>query len=217
MSAAGASDLNVDALRVGLGAVGGTSTVEGNGLVAEDVVSWSKSSRDGSDPGVVAVDHVLGSPDLSLVVDAGLVNLDPLKGALVDSRAVTTAGSNVGEHRAEAMRPLSPLELDAAASSNGGGDSTRLGSLVAVDVGGAEGSGLNKTAVKVLGVPSGDVRERASVLLLVVVVEEETLVPLAVGDEATDDAVGSRGSGQGAEGESGRSESHRAGYARVGI
>jgi hypothetical protein len=72
-----AGDLDVDAERVRLRAVGRPCAMESDGLVAEDVGSRLERLGHGDGPGVVLVDHLLRGPDLGVVVDAGLVDLGP--------------------------------------------------------------------------------------------------------------------------------------------
>jgi hypothetical protein len=46
--------------------------------------TWGKSLRDSGCPGVIVGDEVCSCPDLSVEVDAGLVDLDKFEGVLVD-------------------------------------------------------------------------------------------------------------------------------------
>lgn len=190
-----AGDLNVEALGVVLGTVLGASTVHGNNLVAEDVVAGGEGGGDGSGPGVVVGDEVLGSPDLGGQVDAGLVNLDPLEGVLVGRGAVTVALGDVCEDGSlVGFRPGRPEEVDGAAGGNLDGSLAGCGVLVAVDVGGLVGVGGHESVVEVLSVPTGDLGRGLAVDLGVVVVEEETAVGNTIDAEVGDSAV-SEGSG----------------------
>ena len=192
-----ARDLDVHALGVSLGAIGLASAVQGNDLVAEDVVARREGLGHGGDPRVVVGDHGDGGPLLRLSIVARLVDLDPLQRLLVRLGAVAAAVGDVGEHGAHvAVGPLGPLELDAAARGDGRGGGGGLGGDVADDVGGAEVVGLHEAVVQVLGVPARGVGGRLPVLDHVVVVEEEAAIVGAVGDEAGHRAVGEGGGGQ---------------------
>jgi hypothetical protein len=196
------SNFNVEALRVVLGAVGGASTVESDDLVAEDVLASGKRLRDCDGPCVVLGDHLDSSP-LAIGVAIGL-DLGPLEGALVNSGDITSVGSDIGDDRTHVGRwPVAPVEFDGASGSDlGHGVAGKLGGtgLVADDVGLAEGVGLDKTVVEVLGVPADVLRGRLAVLVGVVVVERETLLVLAVDGDTGDNAVGKSASGEGGNG-----------------
>ena len=197
-----AGDLDVEALGVVLGAVLGAGAVQGDGLVAEDVVSGGEAGRHGHGPGVVVGDHLVGGP---AVGEASLVNLDPLEGALVGVGAVGSALGDVGQHGTDvAFGPLGPLEVDLAAGLDGGGGLGGLCVLVADDVGGGVGVRGNEAVVEVLGGPSGGVGGGLALLSLVVVGEVVTLGVDAVGDDAGDGAVGGGGGREGSESKEGR-------------
>ena len=121
--------------------------------MAEDVTAGLERLRHGDGPRVVVVDHILRSPDLSVVVDAGLVDLGPEELGLVDGGGRATVGRYVGEHGAQAMGPGGPLELDSAAGADGASDAAWGRVLVAVDVLCSEAVGLYKTEVKRFLVP----------------------------------------------------------------
>lgn len=89
------------------------------------------------------------------------------------------------------MRPHRfPLELHSAASSNRRRQCPWCCILVAVDIGGGIGVWCDEARVEVLCVPSSNVGHRLVVDLIVVVVEDETLVGYAICFEAGYHAVG---------------------------
>ena len=185
-------------LRVVLGTVGGASTVESNDLVAEDVLASGKGLGDGDGPCVVLADHLDGGP-LAVLVTVGL-DLGPLEREGVNSRDITSVGSNVGDDRTHVrLGPGAPVELDGATGSDlGHGVGRELGrtGLVADDVGLTEGVGLNEAVVEVLGVPTNVLSRGLAVLVGIVVVEEETLVELAIDGDTVNSAVGKGASGE---------------------
>ena len=65
-----------------MGTVLGTSAVESNDFVAEDVLAGGKALRDGDGPSVVLADHLDGSPFAVLVTST--VDLGPLELLLLD-------------------------------------------------------------------------------------------------------------------------------------
>lgn len=71
---AGASHLDVDALGVVLGAVLLARRVQGDDLVAENVLAWGNGLGDLDGPGEVVGDELLGGP--LAAVEAGLVDLE---------------------------------------------------------------------------------------------------------------------------------------------
>ena len=173
--------------------------MESDDLVAEDVLASGKRLRDGDGPCVVLADHLDSSP-LAILVTVGL-DLGPLEGGLVNRLDITSVRSNVGDDGTHVgLGPGSPVELDGATGSDlGHGVGGELGatSLVADDVGLAEGVGLNKTVVEVLGVPTNVLSGCLTVLVGVVVVEGETLLELAVDGDTGNSAVGKSASGEG--------------------
>jgi hypothetical protein len=132
----GAGDLDVQALGVALGAVGGTSGVQSNDLVAEDVFARSEVGGDGDRPGVVLLDHLDGSP--LAIGETICLNLGPLEVLLLNRRNVACVGSNVGDDGSNVgLWPVTPVELDSATCSDlGQGVVGALGAslLVADDV-----------------------------------------------------------------------------------
>jgi hypothetical protein len=194
--------LDVQALGVVLGTVGGASTMESDDLVAEDVLASGKGLRDGNGPSVVLTDHLDGRP-LAISVTISL-DLGPLEGGLVNSGDITGVGSNVGDDGTHVgLGPGAPVELNCATGSDlGHGVAGELGgaSLVADDIGLTEGVGLNKAVVEVLSIPTDVLRRGLAVLVGVVVVERETLLELSIDGDAGDSAVGKGASGEGGNG-----------------
>lgn len=119
----------------------------GDGLVAEDVRAGLESLGHGDGPRVVVVNHLLRSPDLGVVVDAGLVDLGPQQLGLVDGRGRTAVGRDVGQHGAQPMRPRRPLKLDCAARADCSGNAAWGGVYVAVDILCSEVVGLHEAEV----------------------------------------------------------------------
>lgn len=121
---AAARDLDVDALGVVLGAVLVVGRVQGNDLVAQDVVAGGDAAGDGDGPAVVVGDEVVRRPGArrARVVDqALLVDLEELQRRLVDRRAVAVARRQVRDDGSVvAVRPWRPLQLDGAAGGHGG-------------------------------------------------------------------------------------------------
>ena len=176
--------------------------MESDNLVAEDVLASGKRLRDGDGPSVVLADHLHGSP-LAISVTISL-DLGPLEGGLVNSGDITGVGSNVGDDGAHVgLGPGVPVELNCATGSDlGHGVAGLLGgtSLVADDVGLTERVGLDKAVVEILGVPTNVLSGGLAVLVGVVVVEEETLLELAIDGDTGDRAVGKDASGEGGNG-----------------
>lgn len=192
-----ASDGNVQALGVVLGTVLGTSTVESDGLVAEDVVAGGEGGRDGDGPGVVVGNHLVGSPAVGV---ASLVDLDPLESRLVGVSAVGSALGNVGDHGTDvAGGPVGPLEVDLSAGLDGGRGGGCLGVLVADDVSLTVGVGGNEAVVEVLSGPSGGGGSLLALLGHVVVGEVVTLGVDTVNFDTGDGAVGGSGGRKGSE------------------
>lgn len=196
------SYLDVQALGVVLRAVDGASTVQSDNLVAEDVLASGKGLGDSDGPCVVLADH-LDSRPLAILV-AVSIDLGPLERGLVHRRDLAGVGSDVGDDGTYVrLGPSRPVEFDGATGGDlGHGVGGALGAtgLVADDVGVAEGVGLDKAVVKVLGVPANVLSGCLAVLLGVVVVEEETLLELAVDGNTVDSAVGKGASGEGGNG-----------------
>jgi hypothetical protein len=196
---AAASDLEVDALGVGLGAVGVTSGVEGEDLVAENVVAGGEAGGDLDGPGVAVGDELVGGPGARVGAghEAGLGNLGELERGLVDGGKVTRDGGNVVNDGAlVALRPGVPLESDGATSGNNSSVGSGSSTLVADDVGGTESGRLNEAVVLVLGRPANGVRGST--------VGDSAAVLSAVGDDGLNVAVSldGRGHGNGGDGSS---------------
>lgn len=174
--------------------------MESDDLVAEDVLAGGKGLGDGDGPCVVLADHLDGSP-LAILVTVGL-DLGPLERGLVDRLDIASVGGDVGDDGTNVgLGPGGPVELDCATGGDlGQGIGRILGAtgLVADDVGLTERVGLDKAVVEVLGVPTNVLSGCLTVLDVVVVVEEVTLLELAVDGNTVDGAVG-----KGANGESG--------------
>ena len=196
-----AGDGDVQALGVVLGTVLGTSTVESDGLVAEDVVAGGEGGRDGDGPGVVVGNHLVGSPAVGV---ASLVNLDPLESRLVGISAVGSALGNVGDHGTDvAGGPVGPLEVDLSAGLDGGRGGGCLGVLVADDVSLAVGVGGNEAVVEVLSGPSRGGGSLLALLGHVVVREVVTLGVDTVDLDTSDGTVGGSGGRKGSESKEG--------------
>jgi len=141
-----------------LGAVGIASRVEGDDLVAENVLAGSNGARDGDGPGEVVVDELGGSPLAALV--AGLVDLEELQvsglsgSGILDLGHVVNDGANVG------LGPGVPGKVDGSSSSDLSDLSTRGGVLVAgnlVDL--SVHGGVDETVVEAVGAaPLDDLR-----------------------------------------------------------
>jgi len=193
----GASDVNVEALRVVLGTVLGASAVESDDLVAENVASSSESLRDGGGPGVVVLDKIGGSPSS---VKTSSIDLNPLKLSRVSSSALALALSNVGQDRTDVrLRPCRPLELNRATSLDAGRGLTGRRLDVASNVRCSIGIGRDEAVVEVLGGPSGLDGSLAAVLDLVVGFEVVAGLVDTVNLDAGDGSVGEDGGGEGAD------------------
>ena len=137
-------------LGVGLGAVGGSSSVKRDDLMTEDVLAGSKRLRNGDGPGVVLADHLDGSPLAVLV--AVSIDLGPLEGGLVNGGDVAVVRSNVCDDGTDVgLGPGGPLDVDGSSSSDLGDLSTGGGVLVAGDLVhfGIHG-GINEAVIKAL-------------------------------------------------------------------
>lgn len=163
--------VDVEALRVVLGAVLRAGAVEGDDLVAEHVRAGLQVGGDDSVPRGVVGDERDRRERLGSRVVPGLVDLDPLEGRLVDVGAGPRVLGHVGQHGSHVgLGPvLVPVEADSTAGRGLGGDGTRRGGLVADDVRLAVGVRLNEAVVRVFGVPPGIVGEGTGVYLLIVV------------------------------------------------
>jgi hypothetical protein len=97
-----------------------------------------------------------------------------------------------------------PLELNLAASGDGGGDLAGSTIVVADDVAGGVGGGVHEAVVAVLGGPGDDVGRAVGVEVVV----DEAGVLLAVDGEAGDTAVGVGRGGERAQKGGGLEEGH---------
>jgi len=161
---AGTSNLQVNALGVVLGAVLLAGGVEGDDLVAENVVAGSDRAGDSDRPGQVVVDELGGSP-LTILVTSG-VDLEELqvsslsRGGVVDLGHVVDNGTNVR------LGPGVPLDVNLSSSSDCGDLSTSSSILVASNLGhvGVHG-GVDEAVVEALGAgPLDDLRSGGLVL-----------------------------------------------------
>lgn len=90
------ADDKVEALRVALSSVLLAGGVQGDELVAEDVVAGSDGSRDGHGGRVGVLDHVVGDPGVGRGVRNRVgLDLDPFEGGLVGVGAVAVAAGQV--------------------------------------------------------------------------------------------------------------------------
>jgi len=161
-----ADDLEVEALRVALGTIIGGRAVQGNDLVAENVVTRLDVLRDLQDPAVVVVHELVGR-----VISGGArgdetqaINLEEPKVFLPDVLAGPVAGSEpVNDGTVVALGPGGPLEGDGVAGPDLG---VALGGgtlLVADDIGGSVGAGRDETEIRLVGRPTDDRRRVAHV------------------------------------------------------
>lgn len=176
-----------------------------NDLVAEDILSGSKSLWHSNRPCEVGADH-LDSRPLAVLVASG-VDLGPLEVLLGDRGKLTSVGCNVCDNRPDVgFRPCSPVELDSATSGNlsqAVGRAVGAGRLVADDVGGAKSIWLYETVVEVLRRPTNVLRDWGIVLLCVVPVELVAIEELPVDGDAANGTVGGGGGGQSRDGAEG--------------
>lgn len=104
---AGASNLEVDTLRVVLGTVGLLSGVQSDDLVSHDIVAGGNGAWNYDGPVIALRDELVRGPFgwVARRADAGLVNLEEFQGGLVDSGAGPAAVSEVGDDRPD-VRPI---------------------------------------------------------------------------------------------------------------
>lgn len=175
--------------------------MQGDDLVAEDVVASGDAAGDGHGPAVVVGDQVVGGPGTggtAAIDETALADLEPLEGGLVDGRAVAVAaGEVVDDGAVVALGPLSPLQLNLSSGLDRSRELGVLGILVADDVGVGVAVGLDEAQVRGLLRPSDNIRGAGVVR---VVVDQVSSVVRAVGDDSLDEAVG-RGHGRGGEGQ----------------
>jgi hypothetical protein len=190
----GASDLDVDALRVVLGAVLLACRVQGNDLVAENVLAGGNRLGDLDGPSEVVGDELLGGP--LATVETGLVDLEEAQvrglggGRVVDLGEVVDDGAVVGRG------PGVPGHVDGSAGRNlcDFGTSGRI--LVTGDLGGiGVHAGLDEALVLALGArPLNNLRGRSLILEGRVVGLEVGAVDLDGGEDTVGLGGGSHGS-----------------------
>ncbi|KAI6760445.1 hypothetical protein HG530_009305 [Fusarium avenaceum] len=157
-----ASDVDVEALGVVLGTILGASAVKGNDLVTEDVASSGKSLGDGAGPGVVVLDKIGCSPG---AVESSGIDLNPLKGSRVRLGALSSALGDVSQDRSDVrLGPVRPLELNRTTSLDGERPGSGGSLLVAGNVRGTEVARRDEAVVEVLGRPSSNIGDLATVL-----------------------------------------------------
>lgn len=181
---AASSDLEVDALRVSLGAVGLAGGVEANDLVAENVVTSLEVLGDGELPGEAITDEVVGGPVTGVTtrLQTLLSDLGPLESALVDAGEVAADwGEVLSDGAVVGIGPGVPLQGDNITGGNGDGVCDGLGALVADDIGSAEGIRSNEAVVLVASSPTDSVSGST--------VRKTTGVLLAASDNSLDVAV----------------------------
>lgn len=200
------SDVNVEALRVVLSAVLGTSTVESDDLMTEDVATRSKSLRDSGSPGVVVLDQIGSSPGS---IQTSSIDLDPLESSRVSGSALSSALGNVGQNRTDVrLGPVRPLELNGTTGLDGERAGTGSSLLVAGNVGGAIVGGGDEAVVEVLSGPSSNGGDLAALLSFVVGAEVVTGLVGSVDLDTGDSAVGEGDGGESASESSSNLERH---------
>ena len=202
---AGARDLEVEALGVVLRAVGLLGGVQGDDLVAQDVVARRDVGGDLDHPAEAVVDELVGG----VVARAGgrvdqalLADLEELERRLLDGLAVGVAARReVVEHGAlVALRPAVPLEVDAVTGRDRSVPPGILGAPVADNVRAAVGLGTDEAQVGGVVGPADDggrvglVGELGDVVALVGHAVDDNVGDLAVGG---DDGGAEEGRGQG--------------------
>lgn len=128
--------------------------MQGDDLMAQDVVPGLEVLRDDDAVGVVVRDHLVRDPRARVRAadQRGLADLEPLQRALVDALARPVAVREVVDDGAlVGCGPGCPLQGDDAAGFDGGRGLARGGGFVAEDVGGGEGGGGDEAVVEVEG------------------------------------------------------------------
>ena len=144
-------------LRVELSAVVALTAVQGNDFVANDIVASLQILGDSSSRGEVGLDKVVGGPCSSAAWSdqTSLRDLAPAKSAGSEGGAVTVARSDVVDDGAlVAVGPGVPVEGQLGASCDVGVEPGGGRALVAVDVVGAQGSGLDEPKILVQRIPT---------------------------------------------------------------
>ena len=179
------SDLEVDALGVGLGTVGLASGVKTDDLMSENVVTGLEVLGDGELPGVTVRDELVGGPAAGVAArdEALLGDLGPSEASLVDAGEVTADGGKVlGNGTVVRLGPGVPLQGDNITSSDSDGVADGTSALVADDIGSTEGVGLDEAVVLVSSSPANSIGGST--------VGNTTSVLLATGNNLSDVAVG---------------------------
>lgn len=158
--------------------------MEGNDVVAEDIVAWCNIGRDANEPRVPVGDEGIRSPPVGLlrrVDEAGTVDLEEAEGCLVNGIAWAVAvGQEVHDRAFMTVRPLGPLELDRIAGSYSDATFAGGGLFVADNIGCVVSAWVDKTVVLLVSRPSGNQRWVVGVWVLCWDV-------VAVGDAVDDD------------------------------
>ncbi|KAJ3543722.1 hypothetical protein NM208_g3427 [Fusarium decemcellulare] len=120
-TAAATTDLEVDALGVGLGTVGLAGRVEGDDLVSENVVAGLEVSGDGESPREAIANQLIRSPSSRIGArdEALLGDLGPLEALLVDASKLAGHGSKVvDDGTVVTLWPCIPRKCDSLTSGN---------------------------------------------------------------------------------------------------
>jgi len=135
-----ASDLDIGTLRIELSGANVVGRVEGEDLVAQDVVAGRDRGGDGDGPGAPRRAQLVGSPDARGTVAravgdlAQLRDLEPLELLLVRRGAFAVAGGQVGEDGpVVGVRPGRPVQADVAASGDRGSVNLGVGGVDRAD------------------------------------------------------------------------------------
>lgn len=205
---AAASDLEVDALGVGLGAVGVASGVKGDDLVTEDVAARGEVGGNGEVPREAVGDEVVGGPvtGVGARVQASSGDLGELKSRRVRGGKVGDGGEVVNDRAMVRVGPGVPLSLGQSSfdiealgftnlegygrpSSDSGSVGGRNTGLVASNVRGAKRVGLDEAIVAVAGSPADGIRRG--------IVGDATRVSGAINNDGGDVAMGLDGRSHG--------------------
>lgn len=200
---AGTSDLNVEALRVVLGAVEVAAGVKGDDLVAKDVLAGTDVGGNLDHPAVVVVNEDIGSPPargLGTVDKTSLGDLEELESSLLNlvAASVTARGKVVNDGAVVRLGPGVPLNKDAVTRGNNDAALSVGRVLVADDVARGERLGANEAIV---GVGSGPGGNLGGVLSVREAVDVVALEGGTIHDNVLDVAVGVDSSGTGQSGE----------------
>lgn len=155
----GAGHGQVEALGVVLGTVRLLSAVQGDDLVAPDVVARLEVRRDLDEPRVVVGDQEVrppGTREDGIVDQTDAADVEELERGLVDGGAVAivTLGQHVDDGAFVGTRPGGPVDLDVVAGLDRGVPTGVGGILVADDVAAGVGVRGDVTVVCVVGGPA---------------------------------------------------------------